>query len=280
MKKLWSKVRRKVVTLIRPPQMAEMELFSRILEKEDSGLMIDVGAHHGDSLRWFADRGWTVHAFEPDPANRERLVHMIQGRRNVHIDMRAVSDRIQGEAVLYKSGVSTGISGLSAFHPSHEPASVVEVTTLSVYAREAQIDSIDLLKIDAEGFDLHVLRGLDWSRHQPRFIMCEFEDSKTLPLGYTYRDLGDFLTERGYQVLVSEWKPIVAYGADHHWRRFGPYPAELSDTAAWGNLLACRDPTDWDALRRLSRSWQRGVRWREAVASPVRRMLATISTRG
>jgi hypothetical protein len=33
--------------------------------------------------------------------------------------------------------------------------------------------SIDLLSLDVEGFELSALRGLDFSRHQPRFILVE-----------------------------------------------------------------------------------------------------------
>ena len=41
--------------------------------KADKGVMIDVGAHHGSSLKKFAEAGWKIYAFEPDKNNRKIL---------------------------------------------------------------------------------------------------------------------------------------------------------------------------------------------------------------
>jgi len=46
------------------------------------------------------------------------------------------------------------------------------------------------------------------------------------------------LTEQqGYEVLVSEWEPIVEYGRRHTWKRFVRYPATIA-ADGWGNLIA------------------------------------------
>lgn len=209
------------------------------------GLMVDVGAHHGGALRPFAEAGWRVLAFEPDPANRRVLEEQCATLPNVTVDERAVSNK-DGEIVqLYASGVSSGISTLFPFHESHVPSATVETVTLATRIDE----EIDFLKIDTEGFDLFVLQGLNWARHRPRVVVCEFEDGKTERLGYRYEDLASFLRDRGYLVLVSEWFPVVEYGARHRWRRFATYPAELSDPAAWGNLIAAASPDDFHDLK-------------------------------
>ena len=70
------------------------------------------------------------------------------------------------------------------------------------------------MKIDVEGFERNVLDGYDWAV-RPDLIVLEFEDSKTVPLGYSWKDLADGLIDRGYQVLVSEWFPIERYGGSH-----------------------------------------------------------------
>ena len=45
-------------------------------------------------------------------------------------------------------------------------------------------------------------------------------DRKTVKLGYTARDLAEFLQRQGYSVLVSQWDPVVEYGTQHTWSRF------------------------------------------------------------
>ncbi len=207
------------------------------------GVMVDVGAHHGTALQYFAARGWTVHAFEPDPANRAVLERDHGTNPAVHIDPRAVSDVGGQELTYYASDVSTGISGLHAFHDSHRPVAMVTTTTLGDVCRDRGLERIDFLKIDTEGHDLFVLRGLDWDAVHPAVVECEFEDSKTVPLGYDVHDLARFLLDRGYTVWLSEWHPVVRYGTAHDWRGIAPYPLRPA-RGSWGNLLAFADPPD------------------------------------
>lgn len=205
------------------------------------GVMIDVGAHHGAAMRPFVERGWTVYAFEPDQMNREVLTRRFGNHSNVFIDSRAVSDVADKEVTFYRSDVSSGISGLHAFHESHRPAQKVTTTTLSVLCHQRQLSDVDFLKIDAEGHDLFVLDGYDWGREPPDVVECEFEDKKTVPLGYDFNDLATRLTGLGYDVWVSEWHPVVQYGVVHDWRGLSHYPCQLENNA-WGNLLAFRNP--------------------------------------
>lgn len=203
------------------------------------GTMIDVGAHYGSAFRRFALSGWRVYAFEPDSLNRQRLMERGYGKMpNVKIDPRGVSNEMSTETPFYRSKESTGISGLSAFHPTHVLSEKVEVTTLELFVEEQGIDSIDFLKIDTEGFDLLVLKGFPWEEIRPDIILCEFEDKKTVPLGCRYHDMAKYLEALGYKVIVSEWYPIERYGVRHNWRRFAPYPCELVNPNAWGNIFA------------------------------------------
>lgn len=215
-----------------------------------SGIMFDVGAHIGGALALFANASWQVYAFEPDSQNRAKLVEKFGVYKNVNIDDRAVSDQIQQEVILFRSDQSSGLSTLSSFHASHAEGEGVSVITLSSFLEEQDILSkeIDFIKIDVEGFDFNVLKGIPWETTTPRLILCEFEDLKTKPLGYTLHDMASYLQERGYKLIVSEWYPIKRYGGPHDWRRFEIYPCKLADEKAWGNLFAARDSDVYEAL--------------------------------
>ncbi len=234
----------------------EIHIVADVLEAEKRpGVMVDVGAHRGGSLAPFARAGWQVHAFEPDKANRRILKSRVGRYPSLVINEQAVTEETKGRVPLYTSQVSSGISSLTAFHEDHAVTDHVDVVALRDYVASSKIDEIDFLKIDAEGFDQSVLLGLlaeNASGSQfvvrPRAVVCEFEDRKTVPLGYTYHDLAALLQGQGYQVAVSEWHPIQAYGTRHRWNRFFVYPGELQNSSAWGNLIAMRDD---DAFERL-----------------------------
>jgi FkbM family methyltransferase len=216
----------------------ETDLVAAYVGQQSKGFMIDVGAHHGYASSPFLSKGWNVIGFEPDPNNRAILQDRLGSHPCFTIVEEAVSD-VAGQSVsFYASEESTGVSGLSGFTEKHKKICEVKTTTLKDEIEVNNIESIDFLKIDTEGFDLMVLKGFPWDTHRPKVIECEFENLKTVPLGYTFEDIANFLVSHDYHVYVSEWHPIVRYGIRHNWKMFSRYPCSLSTEKAWGNLLA------------------------------------------
>ena len=231
-----------VARRVRPEFLDECDLAYYALDAGSRpGVMVDVGAHIGMALLPFARSGWRVVAAEPDSVNRAKLLESVAGNPRVTVDSRDVSNTRIEKISLYRSEVSTGISGLSAFDASHVEAETVSAQTAADLLGQNGISAVDFLKIDTEGYDFFVLQGWPWADVKPRVIVCEFEDKKSLPLGYSWRDMADYLVAQGYRVIVSEWYPIVRYGVGHRWRAFADYPCSLADATGWGNLVAVRD---------------------------------------
>jgi FkbM family methyltransferase len=218
--------------------------------------MVDVGAARGQTFRGFAEEHWTVHAFEPNPILYEMLTEQFDWP-NVFISDSAVSDRQESDLPFYTSDESVGISTLEPFRPSHMETSRVSSTTLDDYLEECGIVGVDFLKIDTEGLDLMVLKGVDLHRHDVRVILCEFEDRKSVPLGYSMTDMAKHLVSHGFTVYVSEWHPVIRYGGPHHWRRLSRYPYQLEEPDAWGNLIAFKEDP---GMRKLAESFQHHLR--------------------
>lgn len=198
------------------------------------GIMIDVGAHHGESLMPYLKLGWKIYAFEPDPNNYEQIPH----HRRLKLYNFAISDHEDDSVSFFSSVESTGISSLSAFRNTHEEVAKVRLMTLRKIIELKQISTVDYLKIDAEGHDLFCLRGFPFEKIRPEVIVCEFENRKTQPLGYTHENLGNLLLEKGYHVLISEWEPIAEYGIKHKWRAIRKFPCKLNNDDGWGNFVA------------------------------------------
>jgi FkbM family methyltransferase len=219
-------------------------IFNVLGAKHTTGTMVDVGAHFGSTIAPFVENGWRVLAFEPDVENRRKLEERFGRSPTVMIDARAISERPSQNVRFFRSDFSTGISGLSAFDKSHVASGEVETTRLDLAFEEVGIGVVDYLKIDTEGYDLCVLRSHPWQLMKPRMILCEFEDKKTVPLGYTFHDLARYLQYKGYTVIASEWYPLQRYGTPGEWRRFARYPCQLKNRRAWGNLIAAYKDED------------------------------------
>ena len=236
---------RRLVTSIR------LKLFNRhderdflsgllIHEGPRESLMLDVGAHFGESLKPFKDYGWRILAFEPDPDPRKKEALRKFESDRVAFKWMAVSDE-EGELPIYASDVSTGITSLMKFHESHRVVGHVPVTTLEKIISQEEIKKVTFLKTDCEGFDFMALKGYPWGGEvDPEVVLCEFEDRKTEKLGYRWQDMAQYLVERGYQVVVSEFHPISEYGENHPWVGLKAFPCELNCPDAWGNLIAMK----------------------------------------
>jgi FkbM family methyltransferase len=238
---------RPIARRFRHPGFDEIGLIHATLRPYRPGVMVDVGAHHGGSLMPFAGDSWRVYAIEPDPRNRAVLRRRFGRKPNVLVDDRAISERDGERVPLFTSPVSSGISALAPFHPTHQATDSVETIRLDTLL--ADVDQVTFLKTDTEGWDLPVLRTFPWDRLHPLAVMCEFEDRKTIPLGYNYHDLAALLSGLGYAVFVSEWYPVVEYGKRHQWRQIQRYPVSLNDARGWGNLVAV-DPSLAETIER------------------------------
>ncbi|WP_153798095.1 FkbM family methyltransferase [Foetidibacter luteolus] len=200
------------------------------------GIMFDVGVHYGQSFIEYAKMGWQIIGFEPDPINRKYVPKV----KNLKLYENAVSDQDGLELSFYRSRQSTGISSLTPFEKHHKLITTVKTITLSTVIEIERVDTIDYLKIDIEGHDFFALKGFPFSKLQPEIIMCEFEDFKTIPLGYTYKDMANLLVCQDYDVWLSEWYPLRRYGAERIWRDIRTYPTPLFDGNANGNLVAIK----------------------------------------
>lgn len=215
--------------------------YFRRRKPDHQGMMVDVGAHHGTAFKDFLEDGWQVHGFEPDPTNYAYVSQRYGENPSVTLNQLAVGASTGDELSFYASEQSTGISSLIPFHEGHEEVAKVKTIRLDDYLAATDVAKIDFLKIDTEGFDLRVLEGFDWERFQPDVIECEYEDAKTLKIGYDLYDLGQFLVDRGYTVFISEWLPIVRYGIRHQWRQLNQFPTKNIGGKSWGNFLAFKE---------------------------------------
>jgi FkbM family methyltransferase len=127
------------------------------------GVFFDVGAHVGLVSFSVASqaRDVQVHAFEPHPRNAEQFRRNGELNPNAEVTFNEVAvGAQQGYVTLGSAGGSTMHYVLPEdFGERATDATRVSVTTLDRYAREHDIDFIDGMKLDVEGYEIQVLDG-------------------------------------------------------------------------------------------------------------------------
>jgi FkbM family methyltransferase len=87
-----------------------------------------------------------------------------------------------------------------------EKVVVVQTKPLSVILDEfiPSQQEIDLLSIDAEGFDLKVLLSNNWSKYRPQIVLVESENWRK-----TGDEISDFLETKGYLFFAKTVKSVL-----------------------------------------------------------------------
>lgn len=170
-----------------------------------------------------------LHAFEPSAHTWGRLAEAL-GDSAAAIQKLALSDAV-GAATLYVVGPAAGTNSLHQ-QPGLENGATetVPTTTLDAYAREADINRIDILKIDTEGHDVAVLRGAEGMLSEGRITVTQFEYNRTwISARHYLRDAFHLLGPLGYRVGKVTPKGIEFYPS---------WDSDL-ETFVQGNYVAC-----------------------------------------
>ena len=77
---------------------------------------------------------------------------------------------------------------------------LVKILKTSDFINQNQIKDIDVLKIDTEGYEYKILKGINNDQFKfIKFIYFEHHYDLMLNKGYKFRDINDFLVEKGFK---------------------------------------------------------------------------------
>ncbi|MDD2321302.1 MAG: FkbM family methyltransferase, partial [Geobacteraceae bacterium] len=181
-----------------------------------SRIFVEVGAfdgvHYSNVRRLQEKYGWNGISIEPVEKNFNKLKKSYEGVKVVCVRC-AVGDK-EGVAELnvssyphlpeWGSDVAT-FSELethkwqqlygATWHKEQVP-----VRTLTAILKDSTINTVDFLSVDAEGHDLDVLKGLDFSVYKPQLIVVEYNKHR--------QEIFDFLTDKGYRLLKDNGQDL------------------------------------------------------------------------
>lgn len=135
------------------------EILKKLSTQGPFKLALDVGANKGLTASLLGQFVEKVIAFEPDEKNIAKIDQtlFLNKRKNVEVVPKAVSDK-EGELPFY-TGLGDAHHSLGPAHEGARQEKRVPVITLDGFCRERQIDYVDILKVDVEGFEANVFSG-------------------------------------------------------------------------------------------------------------------------
>lgn len=240
----------KVVTDQSYFQGIEIELMSYLYAYLPHHRAIDIGANRGDVSSRLLQAGYEVYAFEPFPPVLEKLKARLgyspnfhtfpfalgsaNEIRNLNIAEDQTKDKVYEDATFYSSLTQHSLSEGLVFT---ETLSVTVKTLASLHESAELPPDIGLVKIDTEGFDLEVIKGMG-SWVYP-VVIAEFWDSN-FPFGRTgamnhIKDLVESMRERHYLWHIVIYRIWGSHDISYYCN------SVYSLDSAWGNVFFFQD---------------------------------------
>lgn len=184
-----------------------------------NNIVFDVGANVGYFSLLFSrlvGKGGKIYAFEPAnfPFNLLKKNKKINSLNWLEIyNVCLGEEECNIELNVGKPGFEVYNSIGSIIHPSADPSFFKEETVRmirgDVFIDEKQILNIDLMKIDVEGAELLVLKGLknSFKNHIIDTVVLELTNEMSKQFGYNIKDVISFLENFGYS-----WYKLERFG--------------------------------------------------------------------
>ena len=195
--------------------MTGLEFFAKIYAPNTPLVVLDVGAHVGDSVASFLSifPQSKIHAFEPAPDNFSRLQDLYQNHAQVDLHAKAVGAK-SGFTQLHLNNYDATHSVLP-INPKEinrwaDTADISEASQLKVeqcsidtFFHETSLEKIDILKLDVQGGELAALEGalktLQSQKIGCLFVEVEFRQLYAgQPLAW---DIHSFLAAQDYHFI-------------------------------------------------------------------------------
>jgi FkbM family methyltransferase len=195
--------------------------------------VVDVGANRGEWTH-VALKSTTIEAcllFEPSASALSTLRQQFAAEPRVLIVGAAAGD-CAGQLSFYEEP-DAGMTSTLVAGRSQGNERTVQVTTLDAEIDRLGWPTIDYLKIDAEGYDFHVLRGARRLLESKRIALGQFEyerawASSGSTLAYALKWLGDL----GYQCFLLKSKKL-----------YSPRPEVYGEYFGYSNYVFCHEGT-------------------------------------
>ena len=194
-------------------------------------VFFDVGAHKGESINFFL-KNFTIkkiYSFEASPINFNQLAivknsykkkflqsdiiieNYALGNKNENIYLNqsvesssSTLNQINFDSNYYKKKKQLLNSEDEKFFTNVE----VKMITLRSYLEKNNIDKVDFLKIDTEGYEFEVLKGLNDKILSIGLIMFEHHYDDMIKKSYKYADINELLKFNGFVQIYKSKMPF------------------------------------------------------------------------
>ncbi len=167
---------------------------------DGESIVLDIGANVGHHSLFFSAKAKEVHSFEPNPEFHHQFDALMKENNitNVHLHKFGLGASTQTAEYYAPTGDNRGVGSFIENHESsNEKVGEMQIIHGDEAVSALQLSRIDFIKIDVEGYEESVLRGLQKTiqKFKP-IIILEYEAS-------------DFSSEKSFYDLIAGYTPFL-----------------------------------------------------------------------
>jgi FkbM family methyltransferase len=167
-----------------------------------AGTLIDVGAGSMRGIRGMYEAFADAHlvTIDPLPEQLKRLQNRLEPRKAEQIVTALGSSSSELEMFVPQNMDRSSLHGRTSLT---EPGTkrTVTVRPLDEIVKEYEWPKPYVLKIDAEGHDLEVLKGAAETLRDTAIVYCETTLAPRFDYGYAFQEINSFLTDQGFDFV-------------------------------------------------------------------------------
>ena len=171
--------------------------------------VIDVGANLGEvalNAAKLVGTGGKVYAFEPFPANYKKLAANLElnSFANLFIFNKGLGNEPHKVAMVAEEN-NAGMNRIASGAELGKTDALVEIIKLDDFVREKGLSSVDLIKIDVEGYEMNVLKGgIETIKQFRPKLFVEVIDAHLKRQGSSALEVFQFFEELDYSLSLAD----------------------------------------------------------------------------
>ena len=195
-------------------------------------LLLDIGAHQGESIELFS-RNFMIKkiiSFEASPINFELLRNRIRTDNlkysNTEIVVENIALGAENKTTEFKQFNESSSSTIKKINEESKyykkkfrlinffnkekvyQKFKIKIFKLKDYIKQKNIQKIDFIKIDTEGYEYEILIGLEDKIQFVNTIMFEHHYDNMIKKNYTFSDINDLLVKNNFKKIYKSRMPF------------------------------------------------------------------------
>ena len=165
-----------------------------------NNIFIDIGANIGIYSLLLSKYSKRIYAFEPETENYSRLLKNVNNGNTQNISI--IQKAAYSESGKKKLFINASDAGWHSLFLKTNVFQVVNTVTLDNFIKNKRLKNIGLIKIDVEGAELEVLKGLSNTLKKGPPILIEINRPRLIKSGFSPIDVFELLINNNYHAYV------------------------------------------------------------------------------